>query len=354
MAQIIDNRFHAWDANGNPSVGATLTIYDANTTTPTAIFKDAALTVACTNPTSAAADISDAGGWFPQLFAAEGTVVDITMKTSGGATLKTWEDVTFVGADSGDISRTVTGSGRIKFTGTAGAVLIQAGDPSPDNVGGTLTIEGQAGTQLDSLTLDAALVNVTGATSAALKVNSRKITGTLQTEATTFTAQATVDIPLTNTPTGVIGWKVLVWFTTSAATAMLSRLSFDGGATYKAGAADYSYATLRTDNVGGVAQSLAATSTSMLPAGSFNSTFTRPCLLEMTVLTVNSGTDDTMVMSRMIAMDTNSANIPALIHGAGYGRGSYGRADHIRLIPNGGVTMTGKYMVEAIYGLGET
>lgn len=344
MALLYDARYRAFDTNGDPMVGATLTIYDANTTTPTAIFLDAALSVPATNPTSGS-DVSDAGGWFPQLFAAEGTNVDITLKTSAGATVKTYVDVVFLGADTGDFTRTVSGNGRFKITGSAGAVLLQAGDPSPDNTGGTLTIEGWAGTQLDTLTLDAATTNTTGA----LTVGGKKLTGVVQTAATTFTAAANVDIELVNTPTGVIGWRVMVWFTTAAATSIQGRFSYDGS-TYKSGANDYGYGSSRSDNAGTTLSNAATVGTVMNMVPNMNAGANRPALLEFTILTPTSGSDETILMGQCASQESASVAGMSTTF-TGYGRGGYGRATNFRLLCAS--TLTGKYRVSPIYGLGE-
>lgn len=77
-------------------VGATLTFYVAGTTTPADIYRDADLTTPASNPTTGP-DASDAAGWFPQFFAEDNTICDVTLKDSLGATEQTFEDVPFVG-----------------------------------------------------------------------------------------------------------------------------------------------------------------------------------------------------------------------------------------------------------------
>ena len=59
------------DANGNPYVGAKLYVYVPGTTTPAAIYADAALSIPLANPLSGATG-SDAAGNFPRAYIAAG------------------------------------------------------------------------------------------------------------------------------------------------------------------------------------------------------------------------------------------------------------------------------------------
>lgn len=346
MALLYDARFRAIDSSGNPLVGATLTIYTANTTTPASIYTDAALSTPMSNPT-VAPYASDAGGWFPQIFAAEGTQVDIILKNSGGSTVKTYEDVTFVGADSGDFERTVTGSGRFKITGSAGTVMLQAGDPDPDDTGGTLVIEGWAGTQLVTLTLDAATTNTTGT----FTENSKKLIGVVNTEATTFSAASTVDIALSNAPTGCRAWEITVWdLILSADAALQARLSYDNGATYKSGASDYADSDIRNEGTS-VAASASAAAAQMNFLSSVDARTTEGGYLRIVVQTPPSGTMSTMIEGTAVVWHSVN-NAPSRHAFAGYGLGSYGKATHLRLLASSG-TLTGKYRVVPLRGFGE-
>lgn len=342
MGQLVDTRLRALDSSANPLSGAKLYIYNANTSTPTTLYSDAALSVPLSNPVTA-----DSGGWFAQVYAAEGTVVDMTLKDSAGSTIKSYEDLTLVGSDTGDLTRTVSGNGRIKFTGSAGAVLVQAGDPSPDDTGGTLTIEGWAGTQLDSLTLDAATTNTTGR----LKENSRAIGGVVTTgTATSFSAAANVDIALPEITDGVRAWKVTLFdLTASGATSIWIRFSYDGGGTYKSGAADYAYANFY--NTTTTPTSATSTGAAQINVGNVLNG-SKVGLFEMTVITVESGTNPTIVNGTLISYDA-TGSAPSVMDVGGYGLGSYGRATHMRITNAGGQTYTGKYRVEALYGFGE-
>jgi hypothetical protein len=353
LAFLADSRLRALDANGDPLVGATLTIYEANTTTPAAIYSDAALTVPLSNPTSGS-DVSDAGGWFPQIFAAEGTIVDITLKNSGGTTVKTYVDVPFVGEDVGDFTRTVSGNGRFKLTGSGGGVSLQAGDADPDNTGGTLTLEGWAGTQLDSLTLDSATTNTTGR----LTENGKDLSGVIQTEATTFSAVTSVDIPLTESPDGVRAWKVTIFdFTVTASASVQYKASFDGGATVKSGASDYDFASLVQEASVAVAtgDEAAAGGTNVIGDGSITTPTNRPGRIEFEIITPNSGSDSTLIIGRYFLHDSQATPVPCIGMFATWVRGGYGRMTHLRLVQaTGAQTMSGKYRVERLYGFGET
>src|SRR4051812_2943059 len=126
MAILYESRLRAFDSSGNPLVGATLTINIANTATPAAIFTDVLRTVPMTNPTTGA-DKSDAAGWFPQIFAAESVVVDITLKNAAGVVQQTYVDVAVVGADD-VLARTLPNGARLSITDAAGIVKLEVGD----------------------------------------------------------------------------------------------------------------------------------------------------------------------------------------------------------------------------------
>lgn len=160
MALIYDSRFRVFDSNGDPLAGATLTIYDAGTTNLASIYRDAALTTPMTNPTSSA-DVSDAAGWFPQVFTAEGVFLDITLKDSDGATVKTYVDVPSLGSESNTFSRDFTTS-RIRIRDVGGVVYIEAGNAAGDDLGGSMRLSGWAATPLDTLTIDAGATTLTG------------------------------------------------------------------------------------------------------------------------------------------------------------------------------------------------
>lgn len=336
-----------FDDNGDPLVGGTLTIYLAGTTTPADIFLDAALTSSCTNPTSGA-DASDAAGWFPDIFAAEGTSVDVILKTSGGTTLETWDDLPFVGADTGDFSRVVSGNGRFEITGSGGAVRLRAGDPSPDNVGGAIVVEGWAGTQLDTAEIDAAETNFTGN----MTVGSKKLPGVVEIEATTFTAVTSVDIPLTETRPGVRGWKVLIFdLITTSAGGTTPGLRLGYGGVIKSGASDYAYATdyHATTTPASASDDFHDRIAPTVLLGGVDSTKTS--ILDIVVITVDSGSGSTTVKGEAAFFEASSPPKMISANFAGAGIGGYGRASHLQLLAAN--PLSGSYRVEPIYGLGE-
>jgi hypothetical protein len=342
-----------YDASGNPLSGGKLRVYTANTTTLVSLYSDEALSVPLSNPVVANSEGRPASGSNEcVVYAASGTY-DVAELTAADAVLRNWDDFVPSG-ESGDFSRTVTGNGRVSITGSAGAVLFRAGDPSPDNSGGTLTIEGWAGTALDTLTLDATAVNA-GSSSGALKENSKKLFGVVQTEATTFTTAATVDIELPNLPTGVRKYEIEFFdLTNSASMQPRGRLSFDSGGTYKSGAADYTFSGMYYDvatNVYALTSSAGATSFE-LGGGLVEPLANKLGRILVTIITPTSGSD--AVVLDAITNTWNSDSFVSRNWTAGMCQGaSYGRATHFRLIPSAG-TVTGKYVVRVFRGFGET
>lgn len=229
MAQLYDARFWAHGANGNPLALATLTVYLANTTTPADIWRDAALTVPMTNPTSGA-DVSDAGGWFPQVFAAEGLVVDILVKDSGGSTIKTYTDVTFVGTDSTNVIEKDFTNARVKISGTGGIVDFEAGPAVGDDTGGAWRVGGWAGTRAETGELDAAAITVTGAlkVSGALTEGGNRVNTTVS--GGTHTVATNLDIPIPATGRGFVLEIFDVVMSTTAA--LFGRVSTDNAASF--------------------------------------------------------------------------------------------------------------------------
>lgn len=345
MAQLVDPRFLLTDASNTPQSGAKLRIYDAGTTTLTTVYSDAALSVPLTNPV-----VASSSGILPQVFAAEGTVVDLQWLTSADVSIpgRSYEDVTFVGADSGDFTRTVTGNGRVKITGSGGAVLFQAGDPSPDNTGGTLTIEGWAGTQGDTLTFDFATTDTTGY----LKERTKKLIGVVETAATTFSAVTSVDITLPELPPDVRAYLVEIFdFSASTNHSLTLRASYDGGGTFKSGASDYKGYYETYDTTGATFGATALTTAAQLQiSSSVNGATDQPARCTIEVLTVESGTGHTHIRHRTEGVMSTGAFTQ--IRGMGYFQGSYGRVTTLRLIASAG-TITGKYRVVPLRGFGE-
>lgn len=351
MALLIGPGTRLIDASGNLISGGKVRVYNRNTTTLSSIYSDAAMGSALTNPCVANASgyPSSDGSAACQIFAASGQY-DIAFLDASNNVLASFEDVPTYGEENGDLSRTVTGNGRFLLTGAAGAVLMQAGDPSPDNSGGTLTIEGWAGTQLDSLTLDAATTDTTGW----LKEKTKKLLGVIHTQATSFSA-TNVDIALPEYVDGVREWKIIVYdLVISTSTGNLrGRLSYDGGGTYKSGAADYhSYSVWGAGGGASSTSALASAEMDLATSSAFETASGKPARVEIDVNTPESGTNPTLVTGKVDGWN-NGATSPQNVLFTSYGLGSYGRATHIRLYDSAGGTLTGKYVIEVKYGRGE-
>lgn len=345
MAQLFLPGLRLSDANGNPLSGAKVRVYTANTTTLVSLYSDAALSSSITNPViTDSAGYPANGGNEVVINVAAGTY-DVAFLDSDDNVLASWDDYSPSG-ETGDIERTVTGNGRIKITGSGGAVMIQAGDPSPDDTGGTLVIEGWAGTQLDSLTLDAATVNTTGR----IKEAGKKIIGTVYTEATAFTAVSSVDIPLTEDIDGLRAWEVELFdLTHSTNGSLYARFSFDGGGTFKAGASDYEGQFSQMTAGSSTISNQAAAAQMVMHNGMIGDT-NKPTRGKVFIITPDSGSNWTSLEGSFVG--TNTTNLAR--HGPFYTSATgYGRATHIRFLPSAG-TITGKYLVRPLRGYGET
>jgi hypothetical protein len=348
MAILTEGRILVTDASDTPINGGKVRIYNTGTTTLTSVFSDAALSVPLTNPV-----VANSSGFTPVIFAAEATSVDVTYLTAADATVtgRTYTAIPFLGSDTGTFTRTFGGGTRFKITDGGGIVLMQVGDASPDNVGGQLTIEGWAGTQGDTLTLDFATTNTTGV----ITENSKKLLGIVNTNATTFTAVSSVDIPLTQNPSGVLAHDVDVFNLISSGAAVLTvRFSYDGGATYKSGASDYAWA-FQYKNLGDANlyptydQDNAHNAIHLNSSTDFTAT---PAWLTLRVLTVASGSNPTSVKGELMCLQGSGTGMPNLNLIRGYGLGGYGKATHMRLLASTG-TITGQYRVAAMRGFGE-
>jgi hypothetical protein len=345
MGLLYDGRILVTDASNVPVSGGKVRVYDAGTTNLSSVFSDAALSVPLTNPV-----VANSAGITPQIFAADGLLADVQYLTSADASIanRGYEDVSFLGSGTGDLTRTVTGSGRFTITGSAGAVLFQVGDPSPDNTGGTLTIEGWAGTQGDTLTLDFALVNVSGR----IKEQGKKLQGTVYTEATQVTAASSVDIALPNDPTGCRAWEIHIWdYSQSGNGTLRSRLSYDGGATYKAGAGDYSWFWYQSQSGGTVSPTGITTAAQGDLSSNLNGAANQLGSGRILVITPDSGTTFTKIDSEFSGIDNTAAG--SIFRAVAFGLGSYGRATNLRLLMSAN-NFTFKYRVVPLRGFGET
>lgn len=114
--QIISPYIHVEDANGNPYVGAKLYVYLTGTTTPAAIYSDAALSVSLPNPLSGATG-SNAAGNFPRAYIAAGGY-KLRAETSAGVLI--WqEDNIDTGLSAGSGALPIASGGTGGTTATA-------------------------------------------------------------------------------------------------------------------------------------------------------------------------------------------------------------------------------------------
>lgn len=349
MATLFPPGLRLFDADGAPLSGAKVRVYTANTTTLASLYSDAALSSAISNPVvTDVAGYPANGGNECAIYCAAGTY-DVAFLDANDVLLASWDDVSPAG-ESGDLERTLTGNGRIKITGSAGAVLIQVGDPSPDNTGGTLTIEGQAGSQGDTVTLDFATVNA-GTTGGALKENGKKLDGVVYTEATTVTAATSVDIALPNDPTGATAYEIEIWGYSQSGNGNLSlQTSHDGGSNYKAGASDYTYGYHHGITTTGLASTAKVTTTSAQLASNLNGSANLLGGLTLNIVTPNSGSNATFIRWRADGI-INTGELSSVI-GMAHTATGYGRATHVRLLLSAS-TFTFKYRVRARRGFGE-
>lgn len=345
MGLLYDGRILITDASNVPVSGGKVRVYDAGTTNPSSLFSDAALSAPLTNPV-----VANSAGITPQIFAADGLLVDIQYLTSADASIanRGYEDVSFLGSSTGDLSRTVTGDGRFTITGSAGTVLFQAGDPTPDNTGGTLVLEGHGGTQGDLLTLDFALVNVTGR----LKEQGKKLQGTVYTEATQVTAQTSVDIALPNDPTGCRAWEIHIWDYSQSGSSdnMWARFSYDGGSTFKSGASDYDRYYFTSVSGGTVSPTGMTTAAQMDIVTNMIGNANQFASGRFLIITPDSGNTFTKMDYEFSGINNTGAGV--IFRGTGWGKGSYGRATHLRLLMSAN-NFTFKYRVVALRGFGE-
>lgn len=345
MALLIGGRFHVETAAGVAVSGGKMRIYNAGTTTLSSVYSDAALTVPLTNPVVAASD-----GWTPQIFAAEGLAVDFDFLTAGDVVIAGQSGVSavFAGASGNVLTRDFTNS-RMQVRGSGGIVYYEAGDPTGDNIGGKLTLSGWNGTTADEIEFN----GPTNVANPAFTVEDKKIPGVIYTPNTTFSAVTVVDIPLTNAPSGVRAWDILIWdLVFSADASPILRFSYDNGATYKSGAADYTWGAINligpaANNSTGATSITLATNDQVDAGGA-----TVPGMLELLIVGPNSGTASTSARS-ILSAQTATTPRPNIWMTHGRGVGGYGRPTHVRLTVDGVITMTGAYKVIPQRGTGE-
>jgi hypothetical protein len=148
----------ALDANGAPLSGSKLITYQAGGTTPKQTFTSAALTTPHTNPV-----VADSAGRFTEIWAADGATYDLEWTTSADVHINLFEDIQALGSTAtGAVTRDFGADGRFNLEARGGVFEVEAGDASPDNIGGTTRIGGWAGSQGDTLTLDYETIQITG------------------------------------------------------------------------------------------------------------------------------------------------------------------------------------------------
>lgn len=340
--------YQVCDASGVPVSGAQVRVYEVNTTTLATLYSDAAMTVALSNPVvcNSAGYPSSNGTDETLIFLADGDY-DVAYLDADDAELVSFPDVPTVGEEGADITRTLADNTRFKVTGSGGRVLIQVGDASPDNTGGTATFEGWAGTQADEFLFDAALVNTTGR----LKENSKTLSSVVHTASTAINGTE-VAIALPEWVDGLRAWRITVFDLLISTTTgnLRATLSYDGGANYKTGASDYhSYSAYGTTETAAAATAYM----DLAVAAAFETASGKLAHVVFDVLTADSGTNPTVVTGRLDGWN-NGATGPTNVRFTSFGLGGYGRATHIKLYDSAGGTLTGKYRIEALYGFGET
>lgn len=364
MALLIGPWQRATDSANAVVSGAKLRIYEQGTTTLATVYSDDGLTTPASNPLTA-----DSAGWFDLVYATQDQLFDIRVETAtGGAAstpIKSWSDQPALGPEGSSLLRDFINA-RFKVSASSGVVNIEVGDPDPDNTGGSMRLGGWADTQADDIEIDAAAVTTTGplsvggalSTTGVITENGKKLPGVIQTPATTFTTASRVDIPLTNTPTGVRAWEIyvfdLLW---SASSDLRMRLAYDATPTFKTGIADYGYSYFQAPTntaTGANVLSYITSSTDSIevrPAHGTPSASARPAFMKFTIFTPNSGANETQILGEMMHY-SSTEQTPRPIFFAGTGKGGYGRATYVRIYPGTG-TITGAYLVKPLRGFGE-
>lgn len=326
--------------------GAKIRVRNANTSDLASLFSDADLTVPLPNPVicNSAGYPSTGAGVTPTLVFAEDANYDIAFLDASDVQLVAFEDLPSLGSDASTLLK-VFGSARFQVDDDGGTIRIQAGDPSPDDTGGSMELSGWEGTQGVLLTFDFETVSTTGA----LTERGKKLPGIVQTAATQVTAVATPPIALPENIPGVRAWKVTLFDLQKSGSAgnIQAQLSYDGGGTYKSGASDY------WSNIayGGISTSAVADAFMQFTVGmEFPSD--RPGLIEFLIITPDSGPNATVVMGQAAGFINGSASAEGATFCC-YGVGGYERATHIQIYNSAAETLTFKYRVEPQYGFGE-
>jgi hypothetical protein len=339
MALLVGGRFRVTTAAGAIVSGGKVRLYNANTTTLSSVYSDAALTVPLVNPVVAWTD-----GFTPQIFAADGLTVDVDFLTAGDLVIagQSLVDAAFVGSTSSSLVRDF-GTSRFQARGAGGRTYVETGDPSGDDTGGRMTLGGWNGTQADDISLNGAIVNVTGA----LTEGGHSIPAVVYTGVTTFTAATEVVITLPSYPTGAISWDVRLWgMSYTADCQMRGVFSIDNGANYKTGAGDYAIAVHAAyNNTQASVNDSAEAYMHFTDTVNVKSTSTG-CRLDLDIISTAT-TTATTAFSRFFGSDA-TGSLPA-IWTASNNALLLAPATTIKVYPSAG-NFTGKYMVIARRG----
>lgn len=238
MAQIHPARYRATDASNAVVSGAGLFVYNTGTSTLATLYSDDPPVTTRANPVE-----SLATGFFPQFYVAANTTYDIQARTTtsvGSALL--WEELeidSLGSEDTGTFYRDYSGNGRLQAVGTGGAIRMEFGPPTGDNIGGAAIISGWAGTDLDSASWKGPL-SITGALTV---TGNSTFTGTIPADKILASAtQATAATHNIALPTGYDTY-ILEMSYIAPSTSMTVELlfAFDAVPTFKVGADDYAW-----------------------------------------------------------------------------------------------------------------
>ncbi len=351
MAVLFPPRLYARDASGNGYSGALLYVYTINTTTPASVYTTSALSTPHASPV-----VADSNGLFAAIYAADGTTFDVVLKTSGGVTIWTSDDMPAVGEAPASLLRDFGSGGRFEVSGSGGAITMKAMDASGDDTGGDLTIQGGGSTALDTLYLNATDLSVrpsalhdTGGTDLTIggeiKQEGGKRSPHLIWAEGTFTTASTLDLAI---PSGYDTMEVEIRdLVLSSSQDVRIRFSYDGGSTYASTSGDYLWYNNRFA-AGGLISS----------AGDGGSGI----YIVVQAISASVTTYKSRIRARITT--TSTASVGTEIEGiwtkaaesgvfVGSGKSTLGRPSHVRFYPAAG-TFTGLYRTLVERGLGGT
>lgn len=345
MAILVDTRWIAESAAGVRLSGAKLYIYEQGTGILADVFSDVDKTVPLANPV-----VADINGVFPLIYGTENVYVDADLKTSGDVDVRSYTDVPLLSAENTSVFLRDMGiNGRAQMRGDSGVIQLEFGNESGDDIGGSARIGGWSGTPLDDLEIDATAITVTG---------DETIQGGLQVDGSITTSDGLLDLVTANAaasgttidialPDDTNAWELdlINWSIPdlSGGVTITARLSFDGGATYEAGATSYVYV---------VVASAAATTTTQAAAPqialhSWTSWGSNTGHLNIRIYSGEAV--DTGVFWSGGVGGTGGASSVSAVRGYAHTAGkSFTKATHIRLLSTVAVTFT--YALRSLRG----